>query len=110
MCAILESAAAQGNARATLALEMFAYRASKYIGAYAVALGGVEMRSRSPEGSEKATSPVSLAPWSRPLQHFTSAGRRRSCRIVTWSSISSPACEGDPHMSRIEVVRPVAIT
>jgi acetate kinase len=38
----IESAADSGNARAALALEMFAYRARKYIGAYAAALGGVD--------------------------------------------------------------------
>jgi len=38
----LEKAAAEGNARAALALEMFAYEVKKYIGAYAAALGGLE--------------------------------------------------------------------
>lgn len=35
----IEQAAATGNARAELALEMFAYRVRKYIGAYTAALG-----------------------------------------------------------------------
>jgi len=38
----LESAAKAGDQRAELALEVFAYRAAKYIGAYAVALEGVD--------------------------------------------------------------------
>ncbi len=38
----LETAAQGGDARAALALEMFAYRACKYIGAYAAALGGLD--------------------------------------------------------------------
>jgi acetate kinase len=38
----LEAAAANGDAKAELALEVFAYRACKYIGAYAAALGGVD--------------------------------------------------------------------
>jgi acetate kinase len=39
----IETAADQGNQRAQLALEMFAYRVKKYIGAYAAALGNVDM-------------------------------------------------------------------
>jgi acetate kinase len=39
----IEEAANKGNHRAQLALEMFAYRAKKYIGAYAAAMGGVDM-------------------------------------------------------------------
>ena len=38
----LVAAAAQGNARAELALDVFAYRVAKYIGAYAVVLAGVD--------------------------------------------------------------------
>lgn len=38
----LEKAAEGGDAAATLALDVFAYRAAKYIGAYAAALGGVD--------------------------------------------------------------------
>ena len=38
----LENAAASGDARCELALEMFAYRVRKYVGAYVVALGGVD--------------------------------------------------------------------
>jgi acetate kinase len=38
----LESAAREGDARADFALELFAYRAAKYIGAYAAVLGGVD--------------------------------------------------------------------
>jgi acetate kinase len=38
----IETAAKDGNQTATLALNVFAYRARKYIGAYAAALGGVE--------------------------------------------------------------------
>ena len=40
-CAIWTAAAA-GDARAELALEIFAYRVRKYIGAYAAALGGLD--------------------------------------------------------------------
>jgi len=39
----IENAASQGNHRAQLALEMFAYRAKKYIGAYTAAMGGVDI-------------------------------------------------------------------
>jgi len=39
----IEDAANSGNHRAQLALEMFAYRAKKYIGAYAAAMGGVDI-------------------------------------------------------------------
>jgi acetate kinase len=39
----IEEAAAQGNERARIALEMFAYRVKKYIGSYAAALGGVDV-------------------------------------------------------------------
>ena len=39
----IEDAANAGNHRAQLALEMFAYRAKKYIGAYAAAMGGVDV-------------------------------------------------------------------
>jgi len=39
----VEQAAEKGNERAKLALEMFAYRVRKYIGAYAAAMGGVDL-------------------------------------------------------------------
>jgi len=39
----IETAAGEGNHRAQLALQMFTYRAKKYIGAYAAALGGVDI-------------------------------------------------------------------
>jgi len=39
----LHNAMAQGNKRAELALKMYAYRVKKYIGAYAAALGGVDL-------------------------------------------------------------------
>jgi acetate kinase len=39
----IEFAANNGNHRAQLALEMFAYRVKKYIGAYTAALGGVDV-------------------------------------------------------------------
>jgi acetate kinase len=38
----LERAAAEGDGRAELALEIFAYRVRKYLGAYAAALGGLD--------------------------------------------------------------------
>ena len=38
----LETAAAKGNDRAQLALNVFCYRVKKYIGSYAAALGGVD--------------------------------------------------------------------
>jgi len=38
----LEDAARDGDARAALALELFAYRVAKYVGAYTAALGGVD--------------------------------------------------------------------
>ncbi|MEI7490149.1 MAG: acetate kinase [Bacteroidota bacterium] len=39
----VEMAAAQGIQRAQLALDMYAYRVKKYIGAYAAAMGGVDL-------------------------------------------------------------------
>ena len=39
----IESAAAEGDERATLSLKMFNYRVKKYIGAYAAAMGGVDI-------------------------------------------------------------------
>ena len=39
----LELAAAKGEARAKLALEIFAYSVKKYIGAYAAAMGGLDV-------------------------------------------------------------------
>lgn len=39
----IEKAAEDGNHRAKVALDMFAYRAKKYIGAYAAALGGLDI-------------------------------------------------------------------
>lgn len=39
----IEDAANEGNQRAKTALEMFAYRAKKYIGSYAAAMGGVDI-------------------------------------------------------------------
>lgn len=62
----IEEAAAQGNERARIALEMYQYRVKKYIGAYAAAMGGVDVivftggigendtvtRTRSVEGLE----------------------------------------------------------
>ncbi|HPY81854.1 MAG TPA: acetate kinase [Bacteroidales bacterium] len=38
----IQNAAADGNERAQLALDMFAYRVKKYIGSYAAAMGGVD--------------------------------------------------------------------
>ena len=42
-CRDLEEAAAEGNERAQLALDMFSYRVRKYIGAYSAVLGGVDL-------------------------------------------------------------------
>ena len=39
----IEAAAAEGNAQAQLAVNVFAYRARKYIGAYAAAMGGCDV-------------------------------------------------------------------
>ena len=53
-----------GNKRAKIALEMFAYRVKKYIGAYAAALGGVDLIvlgggvSRAGEIREKILSDI----------------------------------------------------
>ncbi|KLU62767.1 acetate kinase [Peptococcaceae bacterium CEB3] len=40
---LVEDAAGQGNTRARLALQVFTYRTKKYIGAYAAAMGGVDL-------------------------------------------------------------------
>lgn len=42
-CRDLEEAAAAGNQRAQLALDMFMYRVRKYVGSYAAVLGGVDL-------------------------------------------------------------------
>ena len=39
----IETAAAEGNERAVLALKMYDYRIKKYIGSYAAAMGGVDI-------------------------------------------------------------------
>lgn len=39
----IETEAENGNERAKLALDMFAYRVKKYVGAYAAAMGGVDL-------------------------------------------------------------------
>jgi acetate kinase len=39
----VESAAAEGDERASLALKMYDYRVRKYIGSYAAAMGGVDL-------------------------------------------------------------------
>jgi acetate kinase len=39
----VESAAAEGDERAALSLKMYDYRVKKYIGAYAAAMGGVDI-------------------------------------------------------------------
>jgi acetate kinase len=39
----VETAAEEGNERAILALKMYEYRVKKYIGAYAAAMGGVDL-------------------------------------------------------------------
>ena len=39
----VESAAEEGDERAILALKMYEYRVKKYIGAYAAAMGGVDL-------------------------------------------------------------------
>ena len=39
----VESAAAEGDERASLSLKMYDYRVKKYIGAYAAAMGGVDL-------------------------------------------------------------------
>jgi acetate kinase len=39
----IESAAAEGDERASLSLKMYNYRVKKYIGAYAAAMGGVDL-------------------------------------------------------------------
>jgi len=39
----IESASAEGDERATLAIKMYEYRVKKYIGAYAAAMGGVDL-------------------------------------------------------------------
>ena len=73
----LGAAAAEGNERAQLALDMFVYAVKKYIGAYAAAMGGVDAIVFTPS--------CSLPAWAR----TTRASARRSSR--TWSSwVSSP--------------------
>jgi acetate kinase len=39
----IEKAAAEGNERAKLALDMYSYRVKKYIGSYAAAMGGIDI-------------------------------------------------------------------
>ena len=46
----LYAAADEGNVRARLAIDVFAYSVKKYIGAYAAVMGGVDLRSQIVEG------------------------------------------------------------
>ncbi len=39
----VEAAAAKGDSRAQLAIDVYAYRARKYVGAYAAAMGGLDV-------------------------------------------------------------------
>ncbi|KYH32169.1 acetate/propionate family kinase [Neomoorella mulderi] len=52
----VEEAARQGHERARLALEVLAYRAKKYIGAYAAAMGGIDVLIFSGGIGEKSSS------------------------------------------------------
>ncbi|MEW8958030.1 MAG: acetate kinase [Moorella sp. (in: firmicutes)] len=52
----VEEAARQGHERARLALEVLAYRAKKYIGAYAAAMGGLDVLIFSGGIGEKSSS------------------------------------------------------
>ena len=52
----LEKAADEGNSRALLALEVYAYSVKKYIGAYAAALGGVDVLTFSGGIGENAVA------------------------------------------------------
>ncbi len=52
----LDAAAAQGNERAQLALDKFAYEVRKYIGAYTAALGGVDVLSFTAGVGENSAS------------------------------------------------------
>ena len=53
----IESAAAEGNERAQLALNMYNYRIKKYIGAYAAAMGGVDIIVWTAGVGENQTGP-----------------------------------------------------
>lgn len=52
----VEEAARQGHERARLALEVLAYRAKKYVGAYAAAMGGIDVLIFSGGIGEKSSS------------------------------------------------------
>lgn len=55
----LEDAAAKGNERAKLALDMFCYQVKRYIGAYAAAMGGVDAIVFTPAWVKTTSIPVS---------------------------------------------------
>jgi acetate kinase len=66
----LERLAGEGDARADLALEIFAYRARKYLGAYWAALGGVDLvvftggiGERSPDARRRILAPMAEVGW-----------------------------------------------
>jgi acetate kinase len=80
----VEERAAGGDADAQLAIEVYAYRARKYIGAYAAAMGGGWTRSSSPGGSAR-TRPrcggASATGWSSwACGWITTATRPCACR------------------------------
>jgi len=52
----VEAAATNGNERACLALEVLAYRTKKYVGAYAAAMGGINVLVFSGGIGEKSSS------------------------------------------------------
>ena len=58
----LESAAAEGNHRARLALDVFYYDVKKYIGAYAAAMGGVDGIIFTAGVGENAALKVNVSP------------------------------------------------
>ena len=95
----LEQAAGAGDARAEAALESFAYRARKYVGAYAAVLGGVDaiaftggigehspgMRARICRGLEFLG--IELDPARDGSPSATEARRisRESCAVSVWA-------------------------
>jgi acetate kinase len=67
----LEAAASRGGRRAQLALEVFAYRVSKYIGAYAAALEGIDAIA-----------------FTGGIGEHSAEMRRRICERLSWMGLS----------------------
>ena len=70
----IENAAAEGNERAKLALDVYYYRVKKYVGAYAAAMGGLDLVVFT--GGVGDTDETRVACQGGPYRHERGAGHR----------------------------------